>query len=237
MPAFVAGKTSMLAQIMRDSGTVVALDRTHSKVQQVQDLANDWSVSCINAMVADATQLYQEDQPQKHLQDSSPEQYLQETQQQQQQGSQLSLALHGSQSPGQLQHTPSPLSSGSSSRTAPCSSSSINGHGSSVGDGSDSTPKKRKRRRSSSSGASPPRLSPEVAAAVTPEGFDYILLDAPCSALGLRPRLLVDWSLPALQKLASYQRALLHSAVHCLRPGGKLVYCTCTINPGKKLES
>jgi hypothetical protein len=50
--------------------------------------------------------------------------------------------------------------------------------------------------------------------------------------LGLRPRLLVDWSLPALQKLAAYQRALLHSAVHCLKPGGHLVYCTCTINPG-----
>jgi 16S rRNA C967 or C1407 C5-methylase (RsmB/RsmF family) len=66
-----------------------------------------------------------------------------------------------------------------------------------------------------------------------PESFDAILLDAPCSALGLRPRLLHDWRLAQLHATAGLQRALLHSAVHLLRPGGVLVYCTCTINPGE----
>jgi 16S rRNA C967 or C1407 C5-methylase (RsmB/RsmF family) len=74
----------------------------------------------------------------------------------------------------------------------------------------------------------------ELLAAAEPESFDAVLLDAPCSALGLRPRLLMDWRLPQLQALAAYQRALLHAAVHMLKPGGSLVYCTCTINPGEQ---
>ncbi|GFR46036.1 hypothetical protein Agub_g7505, partial [Astrephomene gubernaculifera] len=64
-----------------------------------------------------------------------------------------------------------------------------------------------------------------------PASFDYILLDPPCSALGLRPRLLHAWSLKQLRALAAYQRSLLHTAVQLLAPGGELVYCTCTINP------
>ena len=66
-----------------------------------------------------------------------------------------------------------------------------------------------------------------------PGSFDYVLLDPPCSALGLRPRLLHDISLPQLGKVASYQRAMIHNAVALLKPGGQLVYCTCTINPGE----
>jgi hypothetical protein len=69
-------------------------------------------------------------------------------------------------------------------------------------------------------------------AGLVPGSFDHVLLDAPCSALGLRPRLLLSWDLNQLQQLAGYQRALLHSAVHMLKPGGTMVYCTCTINPG-----
>lgn len=64
-----------------------------------------------------------------------------------------------------------------------------------------------------------------------PESFDHIMLDPPCSALGLGPRLTQDWQYPQLQKLAAYQRALLNTAVKLLKPGGTLVYCTCTINP------
>lgn len=67
-----------------------------------------------------------------------------------------------------------------------------------------------------------------------PCSFDYVLLDPPCSALGLRPRLLHDIALPQLRKVASYQRAMIHNAVALLKPGGQLVYCTCTINPGEQ---
>lgn len=75
---------------------------------------------------------------------------------------------------------------------------------------------------------------PDLLAAAQPESFDAVLLDAPCSALGLRPRLAMGWQLPQLEALAAYQRALLHAAVHVLKPGGSLVYCTCTINPGAR---
>lgn len=74
----------------------------------------------------------------------------------------------------------------------------------------------------------------DLVAAAQPESFEAVLLDAPCSALGLRPRLLMGWQLPQLEALAAYQRALLHAAVHVLKPGGILVYCTCTINPGAR---
>ena len=62
------------------------------------------------------------------------------------------------------------------------------------------------------------------------ESFDRILLDAPCSALGQRPRLHLRVDLPQLQRAASYQRALLRSAAPLLRVGGVLVYSTCTFN-------
>jgi len=68
------------------------------------------------------------------------------------------------------------------------------------------------------------------------ERYDYVCLDPPCSALGLRPRLQLNWTLKQLDKMAAYQRALLHSAVAMLKPGGRLLYCTCTINPGDGLN-
>lgn len=62
--------------------------------------------------------------------------------------------------------------------------------------------------------------------------FDGVLLDAPCTALGLRPRLLHRQTIGDLISTASYQRKLLDVAVQLVKPGGTLVYSTCTINPG-----
>lgn len=64
------------------------------------------------------------------------------------------------------------------------------------------------------------------------ESFDAVLLDAPCSALGLRPRLHFPHTLEELQGTAQYQRSLMDTAVKLVKPGGTLVYSTCTINPG-----
>mmetsp|Transcript_6013 Transcript_6013/g.6881 ORF Transcript_6013/g.6881 Transcript_6013/m.6881 type:complete len:564 (-) Transcript_6013:212-1903(-) len=66
------------------------------------------------------------------------------------------------------------------------------------------------------------------------ETFDAILLDGPCSALGLRPRIGVDEHKSkgsSLLSMANYQRKLIDIAVRLLKPGGTLVYSTCTINP------
>lgn len=65
-------------------------------------------------------------------------------------------------------------------------------------------------------------------------GFDRVLVDVPCSGLGvLARRADARWAkreadIPAL---ADVQHALLTKAATCLRPGGVLVYSTCTIEP------
>ena len=64
------------------------------------------------------------------------------------------------------------------------------------------------------------------------KSFDYVLLDAPCTALGLRPRLLLsNMSMEDLKKTAAYQRMLLDAAVKLVRPGGCVVFSTCSISP------
>jgi 16S rRNA (cytosine967-C5)-methyltransferase len=64
--------------------------------------------------------------------------------------------------------------------------------------------------------------------------FDAILLDAPCSATGtLRRHPDVAWTKgdADVAKLAGLQRRLLDKAAELLRPGGRLVYCTCSLEP------
>ncbi|KAJ3287971.1 putative methyltransferase nsun6 [Borealophlyctis nickersoniae] len=61
------------------------------------------------------------------------------------------------------------------------------------------------------------------------ESFDRILLDGPCSAMGQRPNFRPAISSAILIHHAQYQRSLLHAAHRLLRPGGRLVYSTCTI--------
>jgi 16S rRNA C967 or C1407 C5-methylase (RsmB/RsmF family) len=64
-----------------------------------------------------------------------------------------------------------------------------------------------------------------------PASFSHILLDAPCSAMGLRPRLAQPHTLASLRRTAHYQRRLLRQAVRLLAPGGALVFSTCTVSP------
>ncbi|EKX50189.1 hypothetical protein GUITHDRAFT_104001 [Guillardia theta CCMP2712] len=63
------------------------------------------------------------------------------------------------------------------------------------------------------------------------ELFDRIILDPPCTALGLRPRLAVDIPPIEMERTPAYQRRMMHVAVGLLKTGGRLVYSTCTINP------
>ncbi len=66
-----------------------------------------------------------------------------------------------------------------------------------------------------------------------PDGtFDRVLLDAPCSGLGvLRRRPEARWRITAadVDELAALQRGLLRAAAAALRPGGRLVYSVCTL--------
>ncbi len=63
--------------------------------------------------------------------------------------------------------------------------------------------------------------------------FDRILLDAPCSGerhMLENEKALADWGPQRSKGLASRQYSLLCSAELALRPGGRLVYSTCTIS-------
>ncbi len=65
------------------------------------------------------------------------------------------------------------------------------------------------------------------------EPFDRILLDVPCSNTGvMRRRVDVRWRLQKEDfiKLAGNQLKLLHKAAALLKPGGSLVYSTCSID-------
>lgn len=65
------------------------------------------------------------------------------------------------------------------------------------------------------------------------ESFDGILLDAPCSGEGtLRkdPQAMNNWSLEHVKETAALQLTLLDSALHALKPGGVVIYSTCTLN-------
>ena len=66
------------------------------------------------------------------------------------------------------------------------------------------------------------------------EPFDAVLLDAPCSSTGaIRRHPDVPWlKSPAdIAKLAALQRRLIERAAALTKPGGTLVYCTCSLEP------
>lgn len=71
-----------------------------------------------------------------------------------------------------------------------------------------------------------------------PDAYDRVLLDAPCSGEALlghsgeeeadeRP----NWSLQKISRCAAKQVQLLRSAADACKPGGMVVYCTCTTAP------
>ena len=65
------------------------------------------------------------------------------------------------------------------------------------------------------------------------EAYDAVLLDAPCSGLGVhgKPDARYGKSLAVIQELTALQAQLLDCCASCVKPGGVLVYSTCTISP------
>lgn len=64
--------------------------------------------------------------------------------------------------------------------------------------------------------------------------FDYVLVDAPCSGLGVvgrKPEIRYNRSKETIVRLANLQREILENALKYVKKGGFLVYSTCTIGP------
>ncbi len=82
-------------------------------------------------------------------------------------------------------------------------------------------------------------MDPSEIATLYPEYFDLVLVDAPCSGEGMfrkYPESIQEWSLENVAHCQERGRDILRSAVACLRPGGRLIYSTCTYAPEENEE-
>ena len=75
---------------------------------------------------------------------------------------------------------------------------------------------------------------PAVLSERFPDYFDRVLVDAPCSGEGMfrkEEAAVTDWSPEIVQMCADRQKQILDCAARMVRPGGRLVYSTCTFAP------
>ncbi len=75
---------------------------------------------------------------------------------------------------------------------------------------------------------------PQRLAELLPGYFDRVLIDAPCSGEGMfrkEEAAVTDWSQETVEMCARRQAEILHSGAALVRPGGRLVYSTCTFAP------
>lgn len=64
--------------------------------------------------------------------------------------------------------------------------------------------------------------------------FDKVLVDAPCSGEGMFRKdkeAIYEWSVEHSLSCAERQKAIIHSAAAAVKPGGVMVYSTCTFSP------
>jgi len=70
--------------------------------------------------------------------------------------------------------------------------------------------------------------------------FDWIFVDAPCSGEGLfrkNFKAVKHWSLDNVELCAARQKRILAEAIELLKPGGFLLYSTCTYNPTENIKN
>ncbi|KAG9448007.1 hypothetical protein H6P81_014135 [Aristolochia fimbriata] len=220
MCAAPGGKTTAIAILMRDEGEVIAADRSHNKVLDIQKLAKEMGLTCIKAYKLDALKAI------CRKNDSS--------------GSTLSNCKNEAQDadvPDSVlqssKDTDHSLTVDVSNHDTQCT---VNGESSNHGTYlSKAHDRKNARRLKNGPGRNHCKGGRvESSKGFNPNSFDRVLLDAPCSALGLRPRLFAGQeTVESLRNHAKYQRRMFDQAVQLVRPGGTIVYSTCTINPGE----
>ncbi|KAL5716327.1 rRNA (cytosine-C(5))-methyltransferase nop2c [Ranunculus cassubicifolius] len=217
MCAAPGGKTTAVAILMRDKGDIIATDRSHNKVLDIKKLVAEMDLSCITAVRLDALKSVSQKTESTEL---ATEQCNKE----------ILGATADSTSVSQIP--------GTDVSSVAIKQSHLNGTNEGADQGKYLSKKEiRKNMRMLKNG---PGRSHSTGGRVEkhkgflPSSFDRILLDAPCSALGLRPRLFSgEETIESLRKHANYQRKMFDQAVQLVRPGGIIVYSTCTINPGE----
>lgn len=194
MCAAPGGKTTAIAILMKDQGEVVAADRSHNKVLDIQNLAAEMGLKCIKTYKLDA---------------------LKAVRRKSESGDSPSVALGRSEPDLERKEN---FNSEEAMRITCATKAELRKNVKKNGVG-----------RNNLLGA---RV--EKSEGFPPNSFDRVLLDGPCSALGLRPRLFIGQeTLLSLRNHANYQRKMFDQAVQLVRAGGVLVYSTCTINPGE----
>ncbi|KAM3395047.1 rRNA (cytosine-C(5))-methyltransferase NOP2C isoform X1 [Capsicum galapagoense] len=213
MCAAPGGKTTAIASLMKDKGEVVAVDRSHNKVLGIQKLAAEMGLSCISTYKLDALKSVCRGAEFDSLPNTCSAENVQTTRA----TDVLSTGIDGcdAQLLSQTNFIDLQLKDGQYTSKAEL----------------------RKRIRQLKNGPGRNHTAGgrvEKSKGFSPNSFDRVLLDAPCSALGLRPRLFAgEETIDSLRRHAKYQRRMFDQAVQLVRPGGVLVYSTCTINPGE----
>jgi len=70
--------------------------------------------------------------------------------------------------------------------------------------------------------------------------FDIVLADVPCSGEGMFRKdegAISEWSIHNVEKCRSLQRGIVSDIWQCLKPGGLMIYSTCTFNTGENEEN
>lgn len=208
MCAAPGGKTTAIAILMKDKGQVVAVDRSHNKVHDIQKRAAEMGLNCIISYKLDALKAIRRIDPDDSATSQIPDDVNNV-------GTGLSLGLDLSLTAAMVEDSNEQSKNGTYVSKA----------------------KLRKEIRKMRNGPGRNHLSGgrvEKSKGFLPNSFDRVLLDAPCSALGLRPRLFAgEETVESLRNHAKYQKRMFDQAVQLVRPGGVIVYSTCTINPGE----
>ncbi|CAD5311925.1 unnamed protein product [Arabidopsis thaliana] len=220
MCAAPGGKTTAIAILMNDEGEIVAADRSHNKVLVVQNLSAEMGFTCITTCKLDA------------LKSVCLPTILNES----------TILINGDNSSSMTSH--SELSSNEemtsvTSRRSEADKSCEKNDSTEQPNGGDNVSQAyiRKNKGRLKNGRGRTQCQGGRAGksqGFPPNSFDRVLLDAPCSALGLRPRLFAGLeTVISLRNHGWYQRKMLDQAVQLVRVGGILVYSTCTINPSE----
>ncbi|KAI4305994.1 hypothetical protein L6164_029314 [Bauhinia variegata] len=222
MCAAPGGKTTAIAILMQDKGEIIACDRSHNKVLDIEKLAAEMGLNCIKTFKLDALKaVYRKNESDNVI---SPSCY----------NTHNGVTNQGSDS-SNLHVERISSTDTERSMTKKTEEENVGEKANERAYVSKADIQKNMRRVRNGPGRNQSQGGRgDKSKGFPANSFDRVLLDAPCSALGLRPRLFArEETIESLRNHAKYQRRMFDQAVQLARPGGVIVYSTCTINPGE----